>query len=1155
MNYLSIDYLIIGAFLLITLIIGLWAGRGIKDIREYAIANKQFGTAALIATFLATDIAGESVLDLTGEVGKTGIILSVVFIVGVGIAFIIQALFIAPKMVYFDKCITMGDVMGTLYGANSKIITGLLGFFTAICIAGMEVTVLGLLCESLLDIDYRWGVGLGGLILAVYSAYGGIKAVTVTDIFQLLTLLIVMPMIVVIALQHAGGINTIFTQVPTEKLQIIHHPNFSYYLTLFLFKVIFHFYMIDPALMQRLLMGKSQRQLRNQFLTLSVFSPVLYLALMLLGLAGLVLYPSLAGTQVVPQIINDLLPVGLKGLAITGLLAVTMSTVDSFLHATGITFVHDIVKPLCDKGNLTINELRWVKWATVYVSLFAIAIGFAKADNLYGLLFTSIEFTGPLLAFPLFGGILGLKPDKQAFYIASGVTVGAFLLTKFLLPAVQSYFSVLISVVSNGIVFLGIHALHNKGFSIVNRTEEVDYLNDRTKDPIAKLKECISMPWRIASYSQRRVAKYGAPYMLFGLVFAAYYIIPAFIWEHREPTIWELILYLRLIGALACGLLLVKDIWPKYLLPYLPAFWHLTLLYCLPFTSTLMLLLTQGSVEWLINVAITIMFLIVLVDWVGFLLLTALGVGLACLFYTQVVGPTNLQLDFSTSYLLFYQGIFATLIGLLLACRKQKIFDTLARRTEALTIDNQITKKELLEATEDRIRLSKVLKKARVEDLVGIAQQSKELLETSKLDSPEAITRSLEQLYKRLSATAIHVDKLDHRATYYLKLEDVKTLSLEQLLQAVQERLEAKGLSKGIKLKKATQHQELQCDEAKIQHLLVNSISFIRAVGGEEVPVLLALEDTQLGYRLNSVTPGYTKQVAALRITITTEETPPTLKECYLAQMNEDTYSMPETTIDLPLIANERILKAHYGYSSTISDSKAFTQLYIIPVKLREVRPKDMDLPAMELGAELTRADDTYPGAQEQEAAFLQAVQEHTQADLELVRKSIELIKQYHGSARRQSGEPFYLHPLAVAHIVLDYNQDEATVLGALLHDIVEDTALTIDQVEIRFNKEVRNIVDGVTHLDSYKGTFYKVKLSPHENIRMLLEVVDKRALYVKIADRTHNMRTIQHKPYESQRRAAEETLLFFVPLAEKLELYKAAQELKERSFEVLTKI
>ena len=77
--------------------------------------------------------------------------------------------------------------------------------------------------------------------------------------------------------------------------------------------------------------------------------------------------------------------------------------------------------------------------------------------------------------------------------------------------------------------------------------------------------------------------------------------------------------------------------------------------------------------------------------------------------------------------------------------------------------------------------------------------------------------------------------------------------------------------------------------------------------------------------------------------------------------MSEDTSPMPETTTDLPLVSNERILKAHYGYTNTISNEQSCTQVYVIPVNVREVRPQDMDLPEMELGTKKVRADDTYP--------------------------------------------------------------------------------------------------------------------------------------------------------------------------------------------------
>ena len=141
-----------------------------------------------------------------------------------------------------------------------------------------------------------------------------------------------------------------------------------------------------------------------------------------------------------------------------------------------------------------------------------------------------------------------------------------------------------------------------------------------------------------------------------------------------------------------------------------------------------------------------------------------------------------------------------------------------------------------------------------------------------------------------------------------------------------------------------------------------------------------------------------------------------------------------------------------------------------------------------------------------------------------------------------------------MAHIVLAYNQDEATVLGALLHDTVEDTPMLLENIETMFGQAVAGIVDGVTHLESNKDTVYKVKLSTHENICQLLEVSDQRVLYVKLADRMHNMRTIQYKPAASQQKKAEETLQFFVPLAEKLGLPAAAAELKELCLAVLHK-
>jgi Na+/proline symporter len=1150
MQYLSIDYLIIYAFLFITLIIGMRASRGIKTVRAYAVADKSFGTLALVLTYLATNIAGASIFNITGIIFEDGVIITVALL-ALMITFVFRAFLVAPHAVKFPTCLTMGDLVGTLYGPASKLMAGFLGLFTAFCIATMELSMLGEVGASLLGWHKQTTIIVGGACLAFYAAAGGIKSVTATDVFQFLVLLIGIPILAIITIEEAGGIKAIFEHVPAAKLQIFDHPQFTHYLVLALIWLI-PLGMVDPCIIQRMLMSKTRKQLRNQYLIIAAFDPSLQLTLMMIGLAGVVLYPHIPGLQLVPHIVHQLMPVGLKGLIIAGLLGIVTSTIDSYLHAMGLTAVHDILQPITGNKLQESVELRYTRYATVLLSMAAIYTA-THTNKFLELMLLSLEFSGPLLLVPITAGMMGLKPDRTAFYVATGVTLVTVWLTRTWGFPEKAHFVALTGFMTNGISFLGVHRWRNKGFAVVP-SESGDALVYRPQREVflRRLKNIAPTPQRIIQYSQKQVKKYGAPYVLLGVFCCINYTFPYFMWKHEATATYAMMLYLRVLGAVFCGLLIVGDKWPKSLLPYLPTFWHLTLIYCLPFTSTVMFLLTQGSVEWLINVALTIMFLIVLVDWLSFVILSALGVALGFLFYQLAIGPINLNLDFSTGYLLVYQGLFATLIGLLFARRKQQSFDTLVTQQERLAVDHQATKEDLLEATEEKFRFVSLLKKAGLEQLESVAHLSKEILERSKKEGANALTVSLQQLTDQLTPMALNMDRFVHRTTGFLLLDGVEIVSLDNFLQALQQALYDKGHRLTIQVH--TQHKTLQCDVEKMKKVILNSVSFLHSVAGETESILLSIADTQLGYPVDSVSPNHIKKVGALQFAITTAPTLPKPAALYMSQMDEESIMQPEVPTHLPLLVNERIVRAHYGHSGTIGAGNQLALVYVIPVNVREVRSQDMDTPQMQLGASWSRANDNYPGAKEQEKAFLQAVKERTDADLSLVEKAIHLIKDYHGPVMRKTGEPFYLHPVAVAQIVLDYNTDEATILGALLHDTVEDTPLTLEQVALLFNKEVHNIVQGVTHMESNKETLYKVLLSHPENIHRLLGAEDKRVLYVKLADRMHNLRTLQAKPYESQRRTAEETLLFFVPLAKYLDLSEAAEELKNRSFEVLGK-
>ncbi|OJW71510.1 MAG: hypothetical protein BGO68_04060 [Candidatus Amoebophilus sp. 36-38] len=1155
MNYFSIDYLIVYAFLVITLIIGFKAGKGIKDIREYAIGNKTYGTLTLLLTFLATNISGASLIDGAGGVFSHGII-RIIPEIGVMLQALFFAFFISRRVLQFDTSLTLGDVMGTLYGRTSKIIAGILGLFYSICIVSMQLVSLGIVVETLLGFKAILIIIITGSLLTLYSSHGGIKSVTITDVFQFLILIIVVPILANVVIKHVGGIKELFFRLPTASFKIFNHENFSYYFSLFLVWSIFPVGITSPPIFQRLLMAQNPQQLRNQYLIVSIFHPIFQLLIMLIGLAGLVLYPIIQANNVVPHIVQELLPIGGKGLAIAGLLALVMSTADSYLNAAGIVFSHDIFKPIFDRYGCEIDELKWAKYSTLGIGIASIIIAL-KSTSMLGLSFLAVKFTGPLLMFPLLAGILGLKPDKKIFYISSVVTLIIFICSSWLLPGSYNHLAVPISILVNGLTLVILHVIKNKGFAIINRSEKTERLwKPHRKAFLSTLKAILPTPKRIVAYSQEKVALYGAPYILFGIFCIINYTIPYFIWTETPPEHENLMIYLRVIGGIMCALLIVKEKWSPSLLPYFPVFWHLTVLYCLPFYNTVMFLVTNFNIEWLMGILGIIILLLVILDWATAIIIGILGVALGLIFYKLVAGSLIVPVSFDAKYLMVYEGLFGILIGLIFARRKQQRFDRLTTDNQTLIDTNQETKEALLEAFKEKVRLLQTLERAGIQDLAHAVNLVKELRsqEQQGFKETKAIHTTIQKLQDTLTPMAVTLERIENRATDYLRL-DIKPIGIDILLEEVQTKVH----NLDLRFKNNSQQQAIICDPKRIEKMLVNSINTFVTEAEESQPIYISLHDTQLTYPLPSVSKNktYTKQVAAIAFTISKEASLPAIKTSYEAQMNGSSLPMPETSQELLLVTNQRIIKAHYGYTNVDiknKKKKSFdTHLYILPIQLDEVRPRDMDDPYMELGAELIRANDAYPGASEQEEAFLASIKQKSKANIEAIKTALEMIKWYHGPKNRRSGEPFYLHPVAVAQIVLDYSQDEAAILGALLHDTVEDTPMLLENIETMFGPEVVRIVDGVTHFESTKDSFYKIKLSAHENILMLLETEEKRALYVKIADRMHNMRTIDgHRSYAKKKQIAEETLQFFVPLAKELGLNEAANELKERSMKVL---
>ena len=171
---------------------------------------------------------------------------------------------------------------------------------------------------------------------------------------------------------------------------------------------------------------------------------------------------------------------------------------------------------------------------------------------------------------------------------------------------------------------------------------------------------------------------------------------------------------------------------------------------------------------------------------------------------------------------------------------------------------------------------------------------------------------------------------------------------------------------------------------------------------------------------------------------------------------------------------------------------------------------------------------------------------------IEQVNKAFEFANEAHSGQFRTSGDPYVSHPIAVANILSSFHMDEDSLSAAMLHDVIEDCGVPKKVIEEQFNKNVANLVDGVSKLDQLNITS-RTEVNAENFQKMILAMAkDIRVIVVKLADRLHNMRTIEYLDQEKKKRIAKETLEIYAPIAHRIGMNNVYRELEDRSFKVL---
>jgi SSS family solute:Na+ symporter len=408
-------------FLLINLFIGIWAGRGVKTIEDYAIGKKNWSTGALVMTILATEFTGSNLFRGTNGFYKYGIS-SFAPLIGLIISRLINFFFVSKNIKKFKGLQTMGDVSEKLYGKESKIFTGMISIIYALIVCGMQIEILSLIFKSYLCIDSKLSVILSFTLISIYTCFGGLKSISYTDSFQFIFLVLFLIIFSHILVVKAGGIREILNSLTDKHLTFFSEKNKFSIISAITIQSIFSGQ--SPAQFQRTLISGTENKFKKVII-ISAISWILYgFTRACLGFSLFKLNPSIEGS-VILYAFNNYIPIFLKPILILGLFSFIISTADSYLFSSSMILYKDIILPIFNVKNFNLKSFRII---TFILSIFSSIFVIYKVSNIR--VDYVLSLFSPTVSFPILIGMIGIKFSKKNFWTAVFIGFSTFILAK-----------------------------------------------------------------------------------------------------------------------------------------------------------------------------------------------------------------------------------------------------------------------------------------------------------------------------------------------------------------------------------------------------------------------------------------------------------------------------------------------------------------------------------------------------------------------------------------------------------------------------------------------------------------------------------------------------------------------------------------------------
>ncbi|HJK86405.1 MAG TPA: hypothetical protein QKA08_01365, partial [Candidatus Megaira endosymbiont of Nemacystus decipiens] len=695
MNF-DIDIAIVSAFLLLTLFVGLGHGQKVRSIKDYALGDRKFSTAALVATIVATYASGSGFFVTISRTYSDGFY-HLFATSGIAISFFITSFILVPRMGEFLGKVSIADAMGDLYGNKVRFVTAIAATIGSSGLIAVQFKVFGGVFSYFLPVSSNIAIVVAGLITTIYSAFGGVRSVTFTDVLQFFAFGAIIPLLGFITWNHyyysESHYNLLATMANSKfNLSSLFDTSNTKFVDFIALLVYFAIPTVSAPKFQRIAMGSSIEQVKKAFIISGLILVAIKFFVAWIPFLVYNINPNLQADQILIYIVDTFTFTGLKGFVLVAIIAFAMSTADSRINASSVLFTHDIYGVI-QKHNK--NEILISRIASCILGIITVSLSLIETDLLNTIIFAN-SFYHPLIIPPFFLTLFGFRSSSKSVLVGMCAGLLATTLWKFLPVQYSStawkVIGLLWAILCNAIFLIGSHYILKQPGGWV-QTNNKSYFDKKSAE---KQNEKVCCYKKIKEFSILNFCRRVAPrdditYTTLGVYFIICTIATMYSTQVEllgpNAQLIQIIYPLMLITGTVMAM---YPLWPLSILTSIKRrlieMWYpAAIFYMLIFFSSFFVLVSKFTTLQVLLFGVNILIASLLLGWRLALSFILIGFYLSIKFYYCFFkGPDFVMKFGSPEFILIYMVLFLGLIVLIFIKPKQEEQEIVEAKVDTL---------------------------------------------------------------------------------------------------------------------------------------------------------------------------------------------------------------------------------------------------------------------------------------------------------------------------------------------------------------------------------------------------------------------------------------------------------------------------------------